>query len=100
MPQFRLTAPTRPKSAGLAVARWLKTLRTGNATTHANHDRQIRRHVHPDRQGLGQHLPLEDMPKWLEFYRRQRDNFPKADGAYDDIIRVLEEGVASLQAAE
>lgn len=44
--------------------------------------------------------PLEDMPKWLEFYRRQRENFPKADGAYDDIIGVLEEGLASLQAAE
>lgn len=41
--------------------------------------------------------PLEDMPKWLEFYRRQRENFPKADGAYDDIIGVLEQGVKSLQ---
>jgi hypothetical protein len=39
--------------------------------------------------------PLEDMPKWLEFYRRQRENFPKADGAYDDIIAVLEQGIAS-----
>ncbi len=37
--------------------------------------------------------PLEDMPKWLEFYRRQSANFPKADGAYDDIIGVLEEAV-------
>jgi hypothetical protein len=42
--------------------------------------------------------PLEDMPKWLEFYRRQAENFPKADGAYDDIIGVLEQGMASLQA--
>jgi hypothetical protein len=41
--------------------------------------------------------PLEDMPKWLEFYRRQSENFPKADGAYDDIIATLEHGMASLQ---
>jgi hypothetical protein len=44
--------------------------------------------------------PLEDMQKWLEFYRRQSANFPKADGAYDDIIGVLEQGMASLQTAE
>jgi hypothetical protein len=37
--------------------------------------------------------PLEDMPRWLEFYRHQREKFPKADGAYDEIIRVLEGAV-------
>lgn len=44
--------------------------------------------------------PLEDMPKWLEFYRRQSENFPKSDGAYDDIIGVLEQGLASLAKAD
>jgi hypothetical protein len=44
--------------------------------------------------------PLEDMPKWLEFYRRQRENFPKADGAYDAIIGALEEGLISFAKAD
>ena len=34
--------------------------------------------------------PLEDLPKWLAFYRRMRDTHPKAKGAYDGTIKALE----------
>lgn len=34
--------------------------------------------------------PLSDLGKWLAFYRRQREDFPKANGAYDAIVDELE----------
>lgn len=34
--------------------------------------------------------PLADLPKWLEFYRRQRETFPRAGRAYDGTIVALE----------
>lgn len=34
--------------------------------------------------------PLEDLGKWLAFYRRQREDFPKAGTAYDATIAGLE----------
>lgn len=34
--------------------------------------------------------PIEELPKWLAFYRRQRRDFPKAGTAYDAAIEGLE----------
>lgn len=34
--------------------------------------------------------PLDQLPKWLAFYRRQREDFPKAGTAYDATIEGLE----------
>ena len=34
--------------------------------------------------------PLDELPKWLAFYRRQRSRFPKAGASYDATIAALE----------
>ncbi|MCJ8138576.1 hypothetical protein [Falsirhodobacter halotolerans] len=34
--------------------------------------------------------PIEDLGKWLAFYRMLRDEHPKAQGAYDATIAGLE----------
>ncbi|WP_410217264.1 hypothetical protein [Paracoccus sp. (in: a-proteobacteria)] len=33
---------------------------------------------------------LDELPKWLEFYRKQREDFPKAGKVYDATIEGLE----------
>jgi len=35
--------------------------------------------------------PLEDLPKWLAFYRSRKARFPKAAGSYAATIAALEE---------
>lgn len=34
--------------------------------------------------------PLDELTKWLTFYRRQRARFPKAGASYDATIAALE----------
>lgn len=34
--------------------------------------------------------PVEDLGKWLEFYRTMQVRFPKANGAYDESVAALE----------
>lgn len=34
--------------------------------------------------------PLDELDKWLTFYRRQREDFPKSGSAYDVSIEGLE----------
>jgi len=34
--------------------------------------------------------PLEELPKWLAFYRRQKERFPKAGNSYDETVASLE----------
>lgn len=34
--------------------------------------------------------PLDDLPKWLAFYRKQRADFPKARTVYDACVDALE----------
>lgn len=34
--------------------------------------------------------PLEELPKWLRFYRARKAKFPKAKGAYEPTIAALE----------
>ncbi|WP_435170310.1 hypothetical protein [Falsirhodobacter sp. 1013] len=34
--------------------------------------------------------PIEDFPKWLEFYRGMKADYPKAKGAYDATVAALE----------
>lgn len=34
--------------------------------------------------------PLDELPKWLRFYRSQREQFPKAGTSYDAGIAGLE----------
>ncbi|MCV2448443.1 hypothetical protein [Paracoccus sp. DMF] len=34
--------------------------------------------------------PLDELPKWLAFYRRQKARFPKAGDSYDGTIAALE----------
>ena len=36
-------------------------------------------------------FPASDLPKWLDFYRRQRERFPGHAAFYDDDVRALEE---------
>ncbi|MFB9222085.1 hypothetical protein [Paracoccus cavernae] len=40
--------------------------------------------------------PLHELPKWLAFYRHQKERFPKSGSAYDSAITVLEELAAKL----
>ncbi|MDQ7263986.1 hypothetical protein NM680_19505 [Paracoccus sp. PS-1] len=35
--------------------------------------------------------PLDELPKWLAFYRSRRARFPKAGDSYDATIAALEE---------
>lgn len=35
--------------------------------------------------------PLEELPKWLAFYRSRKARFPKAGSSYDATIAALEE---------
>ena len=41
--------------------------------------------------------PLEELPKWLTFYRKQRRDFPKAGAAYDAAIDGLEKLAQQLK---
>ncbi|MFC3169250.1 hypothetical protein [Paracoccus fontiphilus] len=41
--------------------------------------------------------PLDDLGKWLAFYRRQRADFPKAGAVYDATIAGLEALAQELQ---
>lgn len=34
--------------------------------------------------------PIEELPRWLAFYRRQREQHPKAGNTYDATIAALE----------
>lgn len=36
-------------------------------------------------------FPISDLPKWLAFYRRQRELFPAHAASYDDDVMALEE---------
>jgi hypothetical protein len=42
-------------------------------------------------------FPIADLPKWLAFYRDQRERFPAHATSYDDDIRALEELVQQLR---
>lgn len=42
--------------------------------------------------------PLDELPKWLAFYRRQRADFPKSGRVYDAAITGLEALVLALRA--
>ncbi|RJL13681.1 hypothetical protein [Paracoccus siganidrum] len=42
--------------------------------------------------------PLEDLPKWLAFYRKMKREFPKSGSAYDETIAALEKLEAELAA--
>ena len=35
--------------------------------------------------------PLEELPKWLAFYRSRKARFPKAGNSYDATIAALEQ---------
>jgi hypothetical protein len=35
-------------------------------------------------------FPVPDLPKWLTFYRRQRELFPNRAASYDDDVKALE----------
>ena len=35
--------------------------------------------------------PIDELPKWLEFYRGQRERFPKSVGTYDGTIAALDQ---------
>jgi hypothetical protein len=35
-------------------------------------------------------FPISDLPKWLDFYRRQRELFPAHATAYDADVKALE----------
>ncbi|MGA0615964.1 hypothetical protein [Paracoccus sp. KR1-242] len=34
--------------------------------------------------------PMEELPKWLAFYRRQQELSPKVAASYDDVVEALE----------
>lgn len=34
--------------------------------------------------------PIKDLPRWIAFYRHQRDQFPKSGSSYDATIAALE----------
>jgi len=40
--------------------------------------------------------PLTDLPKWLLFYQRLREDFPKAGNSYDSCINELQSLSESL----
>ena len=35
-------------------------------------------------------FPIADLPKWLTFFRRQRELFPSHAGSYNDDLNALE----------
>lgn len=35
--------------------------------------------------------PIEELPRWLAFYRDQREKFPRSGRSYDATIRALED---------
>jgi len=41
-------------------------------------------------------FPVADLPKWLAFYRRQRDLFPTHASSYDGDVKALETLAAQL----
>lgn len=44
--------------------------------------------------------PLAEFPKWLNFYQRLRDDFPKSGTAYDECIEELERLAERLRTQE
>lgn len=40
--------------------------------------------------GWSDTYPVADLPRWLDFYRRQRRDFPRASTSYDADIEALE----------
>ncbi|WP_283177880.1 hypothetical protein [Gemmobacter sp. 24YEA27] len=40
--------------------------------------------------------PISDLPKWLTFYRRMREEHPKSGTSYDATIAALENLAAEL----
>ena len=42
-------------------------------------------------------FPISDLPKWLAFYRRQRELFPAHAAVYDDDVKALEALAAELR---
>lgn len=42
--------------------------------------------------------PLDELPKWLAFYRRQRADFPKSGRVYDAAVTGLEALALALRA--
>ncbi|OWJ74407.1 hypothetical protein [Haematobacter genomosp. 1] len=43
--------------------------------------------------------PIEDLPKWLAFYRKMQAEHPKAKGAYDATVIALEAFTQEMAAA-
>jgi hypothetical protein len=41
-------------------------------------------------------FPISDIPKWLTFYRDQRERYPAHAANYDDDVRALQELAAQL----
>lgn len=41
--------------------------------------------------------PISELPKWLEFYRTQRELFPRHASYYDDDVEALEHLAAELR---
>lgn len=35
-------------------------------------------------------FPISDLPKWLDFYRRQRDRYPNHAASYSSDVEALE----------
>ncbi|MGN6304805.1 MAG: hypothetical protein ACTHNH_08320 [Mesorhizobium sp.] len=41
-------------------------------------------------------FPISELPKWLDFYRRQRDRYPEHAASYTSDVEALEELAAQL----
>lgn len=46
------------------------------------------------------HYPIEELPKWLAFYRSRRERCPKAGNSYEATIAALEALEAQLAAGK
>ena len=42
-------------------------------------------------------FPIADLPKWLDFYRHQRERYPAHATSYDSDVKALEALVADLE---
>ncbi|CAN7314584.1 hypothetical protein [Mesorhizobium caraganae] len=42
-------------------------------------------------------FPIADLPKWLDFYRHQRERYPAHAASYDSDVKALEALVADLE---
>lgn len=41
-------------------------------------------------------FPVDDLPKWIAFYRDQRERYPAHAATYDDDVKALEKLAAKL----